>query len=196
MDVLVQLFVLFAKLSTFAFGGGYVIIGSLIQESEKIGWASAGELANVIAIAGMSPGPVAMNAAVAYGYKIAGIQGAVASLFGIAIPCAIIVIFVARFFFEVYQHRMVYGALYALRAVITGIIIYAAVSLTINNGIVVADISNLIDKGINFRLFGFNLFELKSVVMIIICFIVLMKTKIHPIFIILMSGVSGALIFI
>ena len=107
MSLLFELFIMFVKLCAFAFGGGYVMIPSLIKASEANGWATAAELTDVIAIAGMSPGPVAVNAAVGYGYKVAGFPGAIASMLGIAIPCAVIVIVVATFFFKVYSNAKV-----------------------------------------------------------------------------------------
>ncbi|MCX8130981.1 MAG: chromate transporter [Clostridia bacterium] len=195
MELLFKLFIMFAKLSAFAFGGGYVMIPSLIKASETNGWATASELTDVIAIAGMSPGPVAVNAAVGYGYKVAGFPGAVASFLGIAIPCALIVITVAAFFFRVYNYPKVQAALYGLRPVITGIILYAAVSLALKNSIIAAAPDKLISDGINITASGFQLFEAKSLVITALTLGILMKTKIQPIFLILGSGVLGVLIF-
>lgn len=195
MNILVELSLMFAKLSAFAFGGGYVIISSLIQQSEARNWATAQELTDVIALAGMTPGPVAMNAAVAYGYKIAGFSGSIASLLGIAVPCGIIVITAAKFFFKVYKHPIVKATLYGLRATITGIIVYAAVNIAIKNGILLATSTTLIEKGVNISAFGSNLFELKSLLIAIAAFLILTKTKVHPVLIILSSGIIGVILF-
>ncbi|MDF2523041.1 MAG: chromate transport protein ChrA [Clostridiales bacterium] len=195
MNMLFELAMMFAKLSAFAFGGGYVMIPSLIQQSEARHWATATELTNVIALAGMTPGPVAVNAAVAYGYHIAGVAGAATSFLGIAVPCALIVILAASFFFKIYKHPVVKGALYGLRPTITGIIIYAAVSIALKNGIIAFTTSTMIGSGFNFSALGINLFEIKSVVIAVIAFLMLVKTKTHPVFIIIGSGILGAVIF-
>lgn len=195
MTMLFQLAMMFAKLCAFAFGGGYVMIPGMIQESEARSWATAAELTNVIALAGMTPGPVAINAAVAYGYHVAGLPGAVASFIGIAVPCALIVILTATFFFKIYNHPAVKGALYGLRPTITGIIIYAAVSLAVKNGIIAFGPDTMIGKGINFSAAGVNLFEMKSILIAGTAFLLLTKTKVHPVFMIIGSGMLGAFIF-
>ncbi|PYG89425.1 chromate transporter [Ruminiclostridium sufflavum DSM 19573] len=190
-----KLFLMFFKLCAFAFGGGYVMIPSLIKASEANHWATAAELTDVIAIAGMSPGPVAVNAAVGYGYKVAGFPGAAASFLGIALPCAIIVILVATFFFKVYSHPKVQGALYGLRPVITGIIIYAAISIALKNNIIIAAQDKLIFKGVYLSIFDYNILEVKSIIISIISFVILLTTKISPVFLILGAGILGVLIF-
>ena len=195
MKMLFELAVMFTRLCAFAFGGGYVMIPSLIRQSEARNWATAAELTNVIALAGMSPGPVAINAAVGYGYHVAGIPGAAASFVGIAVPSALIVILAATFFFKIYRHPMVKGALYGLRPTITGIILYAAISLAVKNGILAFTNESLIEKGINISIVGFGLFEAKSILIALTAFTMLIKTKVHPVFVILGSGVLGILAF-
>lgn len=171
------------------------MIPSLIKASETNHWATAAELTDVIAIAGMSPGPVAVNAAVGYGYKVAGVPGAAAGFLGVALPCAIIVIAVAAFFFKIHQNPKVQGILYGLRPVITGIILYAAISIALKNNIILAAQDKLISKGIYLTVIGENIFELKSAIISTISFFILAKTKISPLFLILGSGILGMLIF-
>lgn len=195
MSLLPDLFLMFMKLSAFAFGGGYVMIPSMIQMSEAKNWATGNELSNVIALAGMAPGPVAMNAAVGYGYHVAGFQGAAAAFLGMAAPCAIIVIFAATFFFKVYDHPVVKGILNGLRPAITGIIVYAAVSLAVKNGIFAYTSNNVIKNGINISILGTGILEVKSAIMAIVAFVLLTRTRIHPVFLIIASGIIGIILF-
>lgn len=195
MSLLLQIFLMFAKLSAFAFGGGYVMFPMLINEVESNKLLNMSELTDILAIAGMSPGAVAVNAAVGVGYKTAGFPGAVAAFLGIAIPCAIIVILVATFFFKVYNHPLVKAALYGLRPVITGIIIYAAVKIAVNNNIVAAASDKLIEKGYNLYIGEKHLFDVKSLIIMAAAFFLLVKTKVHPIFIIIGAGITGVFIF-
>ena len=71
-----QLFWVMFYLSAFTFGGGYVIV-SLMQKEfvEKKKWISKDEMLDLIAIAQSAPGPIAVNGAIAIGYKMAGIGG-------------------------------------------------------------------------------------------------------------------------
>ena len=195
MWVLIKIFLMFAKLSAFAFGGGYVMFPMLMQEIENNKLIDMGDLADIIAIAGMSPGAVAVNAAVGTGFKAANLPGVIAAFLGIAVPCALIVILVATFFFKVYNNSSVKAALYGLRPVITGIILYSAVKIAQGKGIVSAASDKVIAGGTNISLGGVHLFELKSIIIAAVSFIILIKTRIHPIFVIAGAGITGVLIF-
>ncbi len=195
MNILIKIFLMFAKLSAFAFGGGYVMFPMLMKEIESNKLISMNDLADIIAIASMSPGAVSVNAAVGVGYKVAGIPGVVAAFLGIAVPCAVIVIIVATFFFKVYNHPIVRSALYGLRPIITGIILYAAFNIARTNGIIAASEKNLIDSNFNVMINGVHLFELKSLIITIASFFALVKTKLHPIFVILISALIGIIVF-
>ncbi len=195
MNILIELFLMFAKLSVFSFGGGYVMFPMLMSELESNKIATVAQMTEVIAIAGMSPGPVAVNAAVGLGYKVAGFPGVFAAFLGIALPCAIIVILVASFFFKVYKHPVVRSILNVLGPVITGIIFYAAVGIALKNGIVFAGQDSVIEGGWNVYASGRQLFEVKSILIAAGAFFLLVKTKVHPIFIIVGSGILGAILF-
>lgn len=85
-----QLLVLFLStlyLSAFTFGGGYVIV-TLMQKKfvDELHWISEKEMMDLVAIAQSSPGAIAVNGAVAVGYKIAGIPGVLVSVLGTVIP--------------------------------------------------------------------------------------------------------------
>ncbi len=195
MGLLFRLFFMFLKLCAFAFGGGYVMIPSLIKASEANKWATAKELADIIAIAGMSPGPVAVNAAVGYGYKLAGFPGVIACFLGIAIPCAVIVILTAILFFKVYSHPKMQAVLYGLNPVVIGIIFYAAFNIAVENHVILTGSGKLIEKGFYLLVNNYNILELKSILIAAGTFLLLHRTKISPVFIILGSGLLGVLIF-
>ncbi len=168
------------------------MIPSMVQASEAHQWATATELTDVIAIAGMSPGPVAVNAAVGFGYKVAGFPGAAAAFLGIAVPCSLIVIITATFFFKAYSHKTVQAALYGLRPVIAGIVLYAAVSVALKNNILFPE--KLISGGVNITTGGFQIVEIKSLLIAAAGFVMLIKTKIQPIFLIVGGGAFGVLL--
>lgn len=195
MKNLIEIFLMFTKLASFSFGGGYVMIPIMIEELETYGWATVTEIADVIAISGMSPGPVSVNASVGIGYILAGIPGVIVALLGIIIPCTVIVISVAMFFFKVYHNPYVKSALYGMRCVVTGIIFYAAIKLALGNGIFLANVNNVISSGWNVEWNLIHLVEIKSLIIIVLTFILLVKTKIHPIFIIIACGVTGVIIY-
>ena len=69
MMELLSLFVLFFKLGLFSFGGGLIIIALMQSEMIGRGLMSAVEAANMVAIAEMTPGPFAINAATFVGMR-------------------------------------------------------------------------------------------------------------------------------
>lgn len=86
MEILSLAWVFF-KIGVISFGGGWTIVGIIQHEVVAGGWMSAQTFADVVAIAQVTPGPVALNAATMIGFRVAGIPGALAtSLAVVAFP--------------------------------------------------------------------------------------------------------------
>ena len=76
-----SLFLTFAKIGLFTFGGGYAMIPLIQREAaEKKGWVTQEDLLDVVAIAESTPGPIAINAATFIGRKTAGVPARSAPL--------------------------------------------------------------------------------------------------------------------
>ena len=95
MNILFSLFLTFAKIGLFTFGGGYAMI-SVFEDIcvEKKKWISHDDMMNITVIAESTPGPISINCATFVGYKQAGIWGAVFASIGMIVPsfCVIYVI--------------------------------------------------------------------------------------------------------
>ena len=67
--IYLQLFLSYLKIGFFGFGGGYAML-SLIQNEmvTRHGWMTATELADIVAVSQMTPGPIAINCATYVGY--------------------------------------------------------------------------------------------------------------------------------
>lgn len=193
LSLLNTLFFMFFKLGFFSFGGGYAMIPLIENELLNRGISLTPEvISNVTAIAGISPGPVGVNASVAFGYQIAGFGGVLFSFMGIALPSLIIVIFVASIFRKVYSSKLFRWSLNGLRPIIVGIIAYGAVSMAIKNGMVFATTES-INNGIYL---GNNMFfEMKSIILMVGALILLVKTKLHPVLLIMIGGLCGVMFF-
>ncbi len=98
MNILLDLFLTFAKIGLFTFGGGYAMI-SLIDHScvEKKRWISHDEMMDITVIAESTPGPIAINCATYVGYKQKGLVGALAATVGIVLPSFCIIFLVSSF---------------------------------------------------------------------------------------------------
>lgn len=178
--LLTQLFLTFLMIGAVSFGGGYSMI-PLIQKEvvERHQWMTLEEFTDVIAVAGMSPGPIATNSAIFIGYDEAGVVGAIVSAFAMVLPSLVIILIVAAFFMKMNQLRSVKSAFYGLRAVITGLIIYAAYIFAR-------------------RSYAFTEFSWHAVSLVIIfalSLFALIKLKIHPIFVIMLSGIVGIALY-
>ena len=96
MNLLIELFLTFAKIGLFTFGGGYAMI-SMIENAcvENKKWISHDDMMNITVIAESTPGPIAINCATFVGYKQKGLIGAIAATMGIVFPSFAIIYLIA-----------------------------------------------------------------------------------------------------
>jgi chromate transporter len=187
-----KLLMVFVKLSLLGFGGGYAIIPLIMDEVESHNWASADEMADTVAIAAMSPGPVALNVSIGLGLLVNGVSGIIAAFAGAIIPCVSLVWAVAVLFKKANNYPLVQDILYGLKSVIPGIIFFAAIKMGMQNNMFLA--SNSIHNGWDMVL-GYWHFDIKSLVILIFTIIMLIKIKAHPIMLIIISAVAGIWMF-
>ena len=93
--IYLQLFWSFLQIGALSFGGGYaampLIQGQIVTQH---GWLTMREFTDLVTIAEMTPGPIAVNAATFVGGRIAGITGSLAATLGCITPaCLIIAVF-------------------------------------------------------------------------------------------------------
>lgn len=127
--ILLQLFWEFFKIGLFAFGGGLAMLPFLSNLALKTGWFLPSDLGNIQAIGEIVPGPLGVDFAVYIGYKVAGIPGLIAAVFGLVAPSLIIVLTVASFIKKYYKNRVVQAAFYGVRPVSTALIATAVLLL-------------------------------------------------------------------
>lgn len=128
--IYLQLFWSFLQVGLFSVGGGYAAM-PLIQNEvvQGHGWLTLGEFTDLITIAEMTPGPIAVNSATFVGIRIAGFTGAVAATFGCIFPSCILVSLMFLLYQRYKNMRAVQSVLGILRTVVVGLI--AAAGLTI-----------------------------------------------------------------
>ena len=94
--ILLRLFWEFFKTGLFAVGGGMATLPFLYAISEKTGWYSSAQLADMIAVSESTPGPIGVNMATYVGFHLAGVVGSVVATLGLIAPSVIIILLVAR----------------------------------------------------------------------------------------------------
>ena len=120
MNVLINLFMAFARIGAFTFGGGYAMIPLIQKEAvEKRGWVTDEDILDIIAIAESTPGPIAINSATFVGYKAAGVLGSVCATLGVVLPSFVIILALS---FVLQQFQSVEIVQYALNGIRIGVL--------------------------------------------------------------------------
>ncbi len=98
MNLLLDLFLRFAGIGFFTFGGGYAMI-SLIEHTcvNEKHWITEDEMMDIAVIAESTPGPIAINCATYVGYKQKGFIGAVAATLGMVLPSFCLIFLISKF---------------------------------------------------------------------------------------------------
>lgn len=98
-NLLWKLFLSTLYLSTFTFGGGYVIV-TLMKDTfvDKYQWIEEKEMLNYVAIAQSAPGAIAVNGAIVVGYQLAGFPGILVAVLGTVLPPFIIISIISLFY--------------------------------------------------------------------------------------------------
>ena len=141
MSIYLQLFYEFFKAGLFAVGGGMATLPFLYNISDKTGWFSYGQLADMVAISESTPGPIGVNMATYVGYLTGqgagglsgAILGAAIATVGLITPSIIIILIVAAFLKNFRDNRYVQNAFYGLRPASAGLIAAAGLSVAISN---------------------------------------------------------------
>ena len=175
---LLQLLLSYLKIGFFGFGGGYAML-SLIHSEVVVnnGWLSNGEFSDIIAISQMTPGPIALNSATYIGYEVAGVLGSMVATTAVCIPALTLMILLTRFFLKLHNNRYVQSVVLAMRPVVVGMIMSAALLLVFPHS---DDGRSFID-GWSWLIFALALLGSAK--------------KINPILLILLSGIAGVIIY-
>ena len=128
--VALDLFLAFAKIGLFTFGGGYAMI-ALIEDIcvEKKQWITHDEMMNVTVIAESTPGPIAINCATYVGYKQKGLSGAVAATVGMVLPSFCIIFLISRFLDNFLEIPWIAHAFMGIRAAVGILILDAGIGM-------------------------------------------------------------------
>ena len=132
MPILIDLFLSFAKIGLFTFGGGYAMI-SLIENDcvEKKKWITHDEMMDVTVIAESTPGPIAINCATYVGYKKGRLPGAIIATLGMVLPSFIIIFLISKFFDIFLEIAWIANAFRGIKIAVGILIVDAAVKMLI-----------------------------------------------------------------
>jgi chromate transporter len=171
--ILLQLFAVFFKVGLFAIGGAYSFLPLMQKEVvETHGWLSKSEFLEVTGMVEIFPGAISIKFATYTGYKLAGIPGAAVANLANLLPPALFITVASLIYTRYGGKPGVRGALQMVR--------YAVFAMMIAIALKLIDTSHLL--------------ELKYVPVVVISFLLLLMTKVHPALIIVAAALYGGLI--
>ena len=177
--IYIKLFISFLQVGLFSIGGGYAAL-PLIQTQvvENNPWLSMSEFTDLITIAEMTPGPIAINSATFVGMRIAGFSGAVVATLGCITPSCFIVSLLAYIYYRYKNISILQSILSSLRPAVVALIAGAGLSI------------------LNLVMFNGSSPSLKNIdwigtISFAVAFVVLRKFKLNPILVMSLCGAAG-----
>ncbi len=120
----------FMQIGLFSVGGGMAAMPLIQNQVVTLhGWLTLTEFTDLITIAEMTPGPIAVNSATFVGMRIAGLPGALVATVGCILPSCIIVSLLAWLYFRYQNLSIIQGVLGGLRPAVVALIASAGVSI-------------------------------------------------------------------
>ena len=172
-----KLFWEFFQTGLFAVGGGMATLPFLYSISDRTGWFTHQDLADMIAVSESTPGPIGVNMATYSGYITAGIPGAIVSTTGLITPSVIVILLVAAFLSKFHENKYVNGAFYGLRPASSAMITAA--------GLILARVVFFFGDSVNVKAL------ILAVILLLFTHTLAFTRKLHPVIWIAFSAVVG-----
>ena len=180
-----ELFWSFFQIGLFSIGGGYAAMPLIEHQVVDVHpWLTMTQFADIMTIAEMTPGPVAINSATFVGIQVAGLPGAVIATMGCILPSCIIVMALAYVYYRFRGLTFIQGILSGLRPAVIAMIASAGISLIL-----------LSFYGQRTMPDGPCAVNYVSVLIFAAGLLILRKWKVNPIHIMLGAGAAGILLY-
>ena len=181
--IYIELFVSFLLIGFTSFGG-MSMIPLINAEMLSHGWMTATEVSDIVAIAEMTPGPIAVNAATFVGIQVAGLPGALIATIGCIFPSCVIVMALAYMYYRFRGLSVMQGILAGLHPAVIAMIASAGISLVCmalyGQRTFPADLGNM---------------DLIAVAIFLVGFVILRKWKPSPIKVMAGAAVAGVALY-
>ena len=183
--IYLELFWSFFQIGLFSIGGGYAAMPLIQNQVVDIhSWLTMTQFADIMTIAEMTPGPIAINSATFVVIQVAGVPVALIATIGCVFPSCVIVVTLAYIYYRFRSLNMVQGVLSGLRPAVIAMIASAGISLLImafyGQRTLPKDLASL---------------DVIAVIIFAIGFFVLRKWKPNPLWVMAGSGVAGIILY-
>ncbi len=180
--IYLQLFFEFFKAGLFAVGGGLATLPFLEDISQRTGWYTRAQLADMLAVSESTPGPIGVNMATYVGFETAGVLGSIVATVGLVLPSLIIILLIVKVLEKFRSNRYVESAFYGLRP--------ASVAMVASAGLGVAAMALLNLSASGIAIFRWKELALAAVILVLTRFVPKVK-NFHPIVFIALSAAVG-----
>jgi len=198
MNIYWQLIWAYIKIGIFGFGGGYAMLSLVEKSVVGPGWVTETMFTDIVAISQMTPGPIGINSATYIGFVAPshvdpsltgiwyGILGSCLATLAVVLPSFFLVLYSSHFIRRHHESGAIKGIFAGLRPVVVGLIASAAI---------------LLMNAANFNPNGETWQLITNIIICVIAFCLVyfklpfMKSKLHPIIVIIMAGLAGYLIY-
>lgn len=172
--ILLRLFWAFLTIGMVSFGGGYAML-PLFERMIVVeqGWLSSSLFIDMIALSQVTPGPIAVNSATFIGFQIAGVLGSLFSTIGVVFVPVLLIAIVSRFSEQFKRSKTVKAILKGLRPALVGLIFASVFSIAKS-----------------------SIEDIYGIFLVFFLLFLLMRAKLHPILVIVLSGVIGMIIYL
>ena len=183
---LIALFGVFFYIGLFAIGGG-LVAATFMQQAlvTKYALITNEKFYSMLAISESTPGPIGINMATYIGNELYGPVGGIITTIGEVLPSIIVILIIAKFFAHFQDKPLVKAAFSGLRPATSGMVMVAMAQ--------VYKIALLRIDTFNSTKRILDLFPWPSLAFFALCLVILFKTKLHPVFLVLMGAVFGIL---
>ena len=113
--IYLRLFWEFFKTGLFSVGGGLATLPFIYDMSDRMGWFTYQQIADMVAVSESTPGPIGVNTATYVGYITGGVPGALVATLGLVTPAVICILIIASCLKRFRENRFVDHAFYGLR---------------------------------------------------------------------------------
>ena len=184
--VLLDLFIGFLRVGCFAFGGAYGAIPLIRDVVLSYGWLTDEALTYMIAVAESTPGPIMVNLATYVGSSQAGLLGAILATTAVVLPSFVIILLVMAVLKNALKNKYVQAILRGLKPCVIGIVLATGIFMIAKNALPIM-------PGATFSVKSLGL----TIVLLALMFgsKKMLKKKISPIMLIVISAVLGAIIY-
>lgn len=184
---LLELFGIFFYVGLFTIGGGLVAITLMQEQLVDRGLISPEDFFNMVAISESTPGPVGVNMATFLGFEFYGIPGAILTTFAEVLPSIICILVIAKFLGAFKEREGVKSVFSVLRPSSTGLIFVAALNIFVLS---MMNIESFSGFSLDIQMFKM-LFNWKNFLFYFPMLVLVLKTKIHPVFVVALGAVFG-----